>query len=241
MQAFLQTLQVYDNERGNKPSYFVTEEDCKFFLQQAKILQDRAAYIRQEWARLEALQATQSALPTPPAQQSTQSITQQATQPITQQEEEPLQQANAENTAEKIAENTVENTAEKPSGSKAPITKNTGLLSTLPCRIATQQTENTTAIWPVIPTALIWYITAMTSQEEDLLRRSQPIGPSTGGSSDDTYLDELKPSDVLLQHPFHYSKAFTAAGDFAGCTPLISLASPFISGIRRIMHAYFLP
>ena len=36
-------------------------------------------------------------------------------------------------------------------------------------------------------------------------------------------------------------KAFTAAGDFVGCTPLISLASPFISGLRRIMHAYFLP
>ncbi|KAF6217787.1 hypothetical protein HO133_006614 [Letharia lupina] len=93
------------------------------------------------------------------------SATQLATQSDTLQEEGTLQQANAENTAE------------KPSGSKAPSTKNTGLLSTLPCQIATQQAENTTAIWPVIPTALIWYIIAMTSQEEDLLRRSQPIGP----------------------------------------------------------------
>ncbi|KAF6233534.1 hypothetical protein HO173_008265 [Letharia columbiana] len=79
----------------------------------------------------------------------------------------------------------MENTAEKPSGNKAPSTKNTAqlskiprhMLSTVPHQIITQQAENTTTTWPVIPTALIWYITAITSQEEDLLRRSQPIGP----------------------------------------------------------------
>ncbi|KAF6238526.1 hypothetical protein HO173_003495 [Letharia columbiana] len=88
-------------------------------------------------------------------------------------QEEEIQQANAENTAE------------KPSGNKAPSTKNTAqlskipryMLSTVPHQIITQQAENTTATWPVIPTALIWYINAITSQEEDLLRRSQSIKP----------------------------------------------------------------
>ncbi|KAF6233527.1 hypothetical protein HO173_008258 [Letharia columbiana] len=86
-------------------------------------------------------------------------------------QEKELQQANAENTAE------------KPSGNKAPSTKNTAqlskiprhMLSTVPHQIITQQAENTTTTWPVIPTALIWYITIITSQEEDLL--SQSIGP----------------------------------------------------------------
>ena len=197
MQAFLQTLQAYDNgilrecypweydvqaqdciQRGNKPSYFVTEEDCKFYQQQAKILQDRAAYIRQEWARQEAtLQPI-----TQPAHQSTQSTTQLATQQATQPEhsveqEEELQQANAENTAE------------KPSDNKATISKNTAqlstiprhMLSTVPRQITTQQAENDTTIWPAISACLgnttLWYITAMTTQEEDLLCRSQPIGP----------------------------------------------------------------
>ncbi|KAF6238646.1 hypothetical protein HO173_003152 [Letharia columbiana] len=56
----------------------------------------------------------------------------------------------------------MENTAEKPSGNKAPSTKNTAQLSKIPHhmlstvlhQIITQQAENTTATWPIIPTAL---------------------------------------------------------------------------------------
>ncbi|KAF6226265.1 hypothetical protein HO133_009131 [Letharia lupina] len=106
--------------------------------------------------------------------QAVKSATQLAIQSNTEQEEKSLQQANAENTAE--------NTAEKPSGSKAPISKiPRHMLSTVPRQITTQQAENTPATWPIISTCLgniiLWYITAMTTQEEDLLRRSQPIGP----------------------------------------------------------------
>ena len=134
--------------------------------------------------RLEALEArsrptqpaAQSALPTLSAQQ----VTQLATQSDILQEEEQekeLQQANAENTAEKASDN------------KATISKNTAqfstiprhMLSTVPRQITTQQAENDTTIWPAISASLgnitSWYITAMTTQEEDLLRRSQPIGP----------------------------------------------------------------
>ncbi|KAF6225902.1 hypothetical protein HO133_009905 [Letharia lupina] len=212
MQAFLQTLHEqyrtehygpwhtreyypweYDAEaqhcleRGNKPSYFVTEEDCKFFQQQAKILQDRAAYIRQEWARQEAtLQPSTKHITQPSTKPVTQPVTQSTTQLATQQatqpehsveQEEELQQANAENTAE------------KPSDNKATISKNTAqlstiprhMLSTVPRQITTQQAENDTTIWPAISACLgnitLWYITAMSTQEKDLLRRSQPIGP----------------------------------------------------------------
>ncbi|KAF6231546.1 hypothetical protein HO173_010298 [Letharia columbiana] len=71
--------------------------------------------------------------------------------PLKEEQEEELQQANAENTAE------------KSSGNKATIVKNTAqlskiprhMLSTVPHQIITQQAENTTATWPVIPTALI--------------------------------------------------------------------------------------
>ena len=55
------------------------------------------------------------------------------------------------------------------------------MLSTIPRQIATQQAENDTTIWPAISACLgnitLWYITAMSTQEKDLLRRSQPIGP----------------------------------------------------------------
>ncbi|KAF6224966.1 hypothetical protein HO133_010161 [Letharia lupina] len=128
-------------------------------------------------------QATQ-----PVTQPVTQSATQPATQPVTQsttqpkhpveQEEEPLQAI-------------AENTAEKPSGNKATTIKNTAqlskiprhMLSTIPRQIASQlnHTENTTTIWPTVSTCLgniiLWYITAISTQEKDLLRRSQPIGP----------------------------------------------------------------
>ncbi|KAF6231399.1 hypothetical protein HO173_010359 [Letharia columbiana] len=112
-------------------------------------------------------------------QSATQPVTQSATQPehSVKQEEKTLQQANKENTAE------------KPSGNKATIVKNTAqlskiphhMLSTIPRQIATQQAENDTTIWPAISACLgnitLWYITAMSTQEKDLLRRSQPIGP----------------------------------------------------------------
>ncbi|KAF6236110.1 hypothetical protein HO173_005738 [Letharia columbiana] len=94
-------------------------------------------------------------------------------------QEEDLQQANAENTTETVISSSdttgllstvshqstqpvqeksiqqanTENTAEKPSGNKAPSTKNTAqlskiprhMLSTVPHQIITQQAENTTA------------------------------------------------------------------------------------------------
>ena len=74
-------------------------------------------------------------------------ISHQSTQPI---QEKSLQQANAENTTE------------KPSGNKAPSTKNTAqlskiprhMLSTVSHQIITQQAENTTVTQPIIPTAL---------------------------------------------------------------------------------------
>ncbi|KAF6233515.1 hypothetical protein HO173_008246 [Letharia columbiana] len=102
-------------------------------------------------------------------------ISHQSTQSM--QEKEPLQQAHAENTAE------------KPSDNKATIIKNTAqlskiprhMLSTVPRQITTQQAENDTTIWPAISACLdnitLWYITAMSTQEKDLLRRSQPSGP----------------------------------------------------------------
>ncbi|KAF6223291.1 hypothetical protein HO133_000133 [Letharia lupina] len=81
----------------------------------------------------------------------------------------------------------VENTTEKSSGNKATIIKNTAqlskiprhILSTIPRQIATQQAENDTTIWPAISACLgnitlVWHITAMSKQEKDLLRRSQP-------------------------------------------------------------------
>ena len=139
MQAFLQTLhEQYRTEyygpwhtRECYPwEYDVKAQECiqlasksdpQFFLPQAKILQDRAAYIRQEWARQEAaLRAIQPVIQpvtqpaTQPAHQSTQSSTQSATQPEhSVEQEEELQQVNAENTAEKASDN------------KATISKNT--------------------------------------------------------------------------------------------------------------------
>ncbi|KAF6222574.1 hypothetical protein HO133_000620 [Letharia lupina] len=99
------------------------------------------------------------------------------------QEHRPLQQANVEKTAEKFTENTTE----KSSDNKATIIKNTAqlskiprhILSTIPRQIATQQAENDTTIWPAISACLgnitlVWHITAMSKQEKDLLRRSQP-------------------------------------------------------------------
>ena len=99
-------------------------------------------------------------------------ISHQSTQPV---QEKSLQQAKAENTTEKSSDN------------KATIIKNTAqlskiprhILSTVPRQIATQQAENDTTIWPAISACLgnitlVWHITAMSKQEKDLLRRSQP-------------------------------------------------------------------
>ena len=130
--------------------------ECPFVRATQQRKKHRNQKTRQQYTR-RSLQA----LPTPPTQLK--------------QEEGTLQQANAENTAE--------NTAEKPSGSKAPISKiPRHMLSTVPRQITTQQAENDTTIWPAISACLgnitlVWHITAMTTQEEDLLRRSQPIGP----------------------------------------------------------------
>ena len=76
-------------------------------------------------------------------QPATQLVTQLVIQPehLIEQEEEPLQAI-------------AENTAKKPSGNKATIIKNMAQLSTIPYQIITQQTENTTTIWPTISTCL---------------------------------------------------------------------------------------
>ena len=143
--------------------------ECPFVRATQQKKKHRNQKTRQQYTRRSLQPVTQSATQQA-TQSSTQSATQQATQSDTLQEEE-LQQANAENTAE--------NTAEKSSGSKAPSTKNAGLLSTIPRQAITQQMENITKIWPAISACLgnitlVWHITAMTTQEEDLLRRSQP-------------------------------------------------------------------
>ena len=62
-------------------------------------------------------------------------------------------------------------------------------------------------------------------------------GGRSGGRSDNTHLDELKPSDVLLRC---HSKGFTAAEELVGFTLLIGPASPFLSSISKThscMHA----
>ncbi|KAF6220234.1 hypothetical protein HO133_003366 [Letharia lupina] len=122
---------------------------------------------RQQYTR-RSLQITQPA---------TQSITQPATQPAHQSTQLATQPEHSVKQEEELQQANAENTAEKASGSKAISTKNTAHFSMIPRQVATQQAENDTAIWPIIPTVSVWYITAMSTQEKDLLRRSQPIGP----------------------------------------------------------------
>ncbi|CAD6589225.1 MAG: hypothetical protein ASARMPRED_003971 [Alectoria sarmentosa] len=98
-----------------------------FFLQQAKILQDRAYYIRQEWARQEALQVTQSAV------QSDQSMHPQSPQ--------------------KKKRN--EKTRQHNSSSMASSIKTTGLLSTIPALSWLQQPYHYTML--ASPLAYIRY------------------------------------------------------------------------------------
>ena len=97
----------------SKSSY----DGCKWFLQQAKILQDRAEYIRQK-------SATQQA-----TQPATQPVTQQATppsQPIqSEQPEQPVQeQSNSENTAESTSKKTRKKSRRKKSITKKNCTIN---------------------------------------------------------------------------------------------------------------------
>ncbi|KAF6235023.1 hypothetical protein HO173_006650 [Letharia columbiana] len=114
----------------------------------------------------------------PAIQPATQPATQPAAEPAAQSTPQPITQSKQE---EEPLQAIAENTAEKPSGNKATIVKDMAQLSTIPRQIITQQAENTTTIWPTVSTCLgnitLWYITAMSTQEKDLLRRSQPIGP----------------------------------------------------------------
>ncbi|KAF6232469.1 hypothetical protein HO173_009349 [Letharia columbiana] len=163
--ARLASFTSWPHDSDNPFDFHATRSpECPFVRATQQKKKDRNQKTRRQQYTRRSLQATQ------PAHQSTQ----QATQPKhSVKQEEELQQTNAEKTAEK----TVENIAEKPSGNKATIVKNTAHLSTIPRQIATQPAENDTIIWPIIPTILMWYITAMSTQEKDLLRRSQPIGP----------------------------------------------------------------
>ncbi|KAF6240562.1 hypothetical protein HO173_001231 [Letharia columbiana] len=91
----------------------------------------------------------------------------------------------------------MENTAEKPSGNKATIVRNTAqlskiprhILSTVPYQIITQQAENTTATWPVIPTVLRSKRRNYNRQMRRTLRRNQaatrPPAPRTGSALQD--------------------------------------------------------
>ena len=137
MQAFLQILheQYYTGTWQTRECYpweYDTKiQECiqlashsgnnEWFLQQAKILQDRADYIRRKWAtqhvaqqaaaQLVTLQATlqatlQSTPPAPPAPQ-------QAQEEKEQEKEQPLHQATVEDIAEDIAESTTEKETEQ--------------------------------------------------------------------------------------------------------------------------------
>ena len=165
MQAFLQILheQYYTGTWQTREcypwEYEIKAQECiqlashsdnnEWFLQQAKILQDRANYIRQKWVtqhaaqqavaqqvtQLAALQATLQATlqvaqqSTPPAseRQSAQSIT----KPIAQKEKEQEPQSLHQATVEDIAEST----AEKQIGQHDIVTSkpdNNSTLSTIP-------------------------------------------------------------------------------------------------------------
>ena len=81
-----------------------SDSEKQFFLQQAQILQDRATYIRQQWAKQEATrQAIPPSPPASPAPQQTVQLEQAVEQEQEQeQEEQPLQQTNVKNIVEKI-------------------------------------------------------------------------------------------------------------------------------------------
>ncbi|KAF6232979.1 hypothetical protein HO173_008735 [Letharia columbiana] len=116
-------------------------------------------------------------------------------------QEEELQQANAENTAE------------KPSGNKATIVKNTAqlskiprhMLSTVPHQIITQQAENTTATWPVIPTTLRSKRRNYNRQMRRTLRRNQA---ATRPPSSRTRLSSPR-SHVICSPRFHIKSSLS--------------------------------
>ena len=161
----------------------------------------------------------------------TQPVTQPSTKPVTQPVTQPAHQSTQSATLPEHSvkqeeeqcgtENTAESTAEKASGNKATIIKNTAQLSMIPRQVATQQAENDTAIWPIIPTVLMWYITAMTTQEKDLLRRSQPnhYGYSNWTSADKDHIGRcifgrietvrcLVSTSISLFKSFHCGRRF---------------------------------
>ena len=153
--------QRFESSWPKKPSYFTTEDDCKWFRQQAKILQNRTHYIRQQQANelfkqqladlhatfqatLQQLATQQSTPPTPPAPQETRK----------EEDEQLLQQAivkeDVENTAEKqeqqplyqatFTESTTGSTTKH--GSSMPDSKST--LSTIP-RLCTARSSGDSA------------------------------------------------------------------------------------------------
>ncbi len=96
-----------------------------------------------------------------------------------------------------------EATAEKSSNIQAISTKNLGtlsriprqVLSTIPHRIIKQSshpTEHITIFWPVISVTLLCHITELSTQEKDLLRRSQPNHYSHLLVKDWTNLEDLE-------------------------------------------------
>ena len=124
---------------AKKSSYFTTEDDCKWFRQQAQIFQDRANYIRQAWAKQQAIQlASQQANQRLATLHATLQAALQATQHSTpptlpapqeaqkEEDEQPLYQA----TMEDIAESTTEKETEQQDGSTKPDNKST--VSTIP-------------------------------------------------------------------------------------------------------------
>ena len=164
-----------------------TSQDKTMLLQMIKMM-------RSLNARMKALEARTR--PTTPVQQSqsvqqiTRPMTQPITQPATQQIAQPITQESTQlatqpeqSEQQEHRENTAEKESIDSSDGKVITTKNTGLLSTIP-RLAISlwfqqhsDTEDITAIWPVLPVhrcVSIWYITGLSIQEVDLLRRSQP-------------------------------------------------------------------
>ncbi len=165
-------IQIMNNPTSwNDPS-----ESNKWFQQHIQIWQSRASHIRQQWAN----------------QLASQQVKQLAKQQVTQQEEESLYQANTEATAEKSSN--IQAISTKNLGTLSKISRQ--VLSTIPRQIIKQDSHNleyTTAFWPAISgIALMWHITELSTQEKDLLRRSQPNHHSHLPVKDWTNLEDLE-------------------------------------------------
>ncbi len=151
-------------------------ESNRWFQQHIQMWQQRASHIRQEWAKQVTQQVTQPAnqlASQPAAQPAPQPAKQPVKQLVTQQEEESLQ-ANTEATAEKSSN--IQAISTKNPGTLSRVSRQ--VLSTIPHQFIKQSshpTEHITTFWPAISgIALIWHITELSTQEKDLLRRSQP-------------------------------------------------------------------